>query len=66
MSITTPVLIPVPFCNSGNKASIPVDAPTTPDEANYASYEAGFPTITMIPTEANGIPPRGVDFNGIL
>ncbi len=66
MSITTPVLIPVPFCNSGNKASIPVDAPTTPDEANYASYEAGFPPITMIPTEANGIPPRGVDFNGIL
>lgn len=66
MSITTPVLVPVPFCNSGTKATIPVDAPTTPDEANYASYEAGFPPITMIPTEANGIPPRGVDFNGIL
>ena len=66
MSITTPVLIPVPFCNSGNKATIPVNTPTSPDEANYASYEAGFPPITMIPTEANGIPPRGVDFNGIL
>ena len=66
MSITTPVLIPVPFCNSGNKATIPVNTPTSPDEANYASYEAGFPPITMIPTEANGVPPRGVDFNGIL
>lgn len=66
MSITTPVLIPVPFCNSGNKATIPVNTPTSPDEANYASYEAGFPPITMIPTEANGIPPRGLDFNGIL
>ena len=66
MSITTPVLIPVPFCNSGNKATIPVSAPTSPDEANYASYEAGFPPVTMIPIEANGIPPRGVDFNGIL
>mgnify|MGYP007060509070 CR=1 FL=1 len=66
MSITTPVLIPVPFCNSGNKATIPGNTPTSPDEANYASYEAGFPPITMIPTEANGIPPRGVDFNGIL
>lgn len=66
MSITTPVLIPVPFCNSGNKATIPVSAPTSPDEANYASYEIGFPPATMIPIEANGIPPRGVDFNGIL
>ena len=66
MSITTPVLMPVPFCNSGNKATIPVEAPTTPEEANNASYEAGFPPVTMIATEANGIPPRGVDFNGIL
>ena len=66
MSITTPVLMPVPFCNSGNKATIPVEAPTTPEDANHASYEAGFPHVTMIATEANGIPPRGVDFNGIL
>ena len=66
MSITTPVLMPVPFCNSGNKATIPVEAPTTPEDANHASYEAGFPPVTMIPTEAMGIPPRGVDFNGIL
>ena len=66
MSITTPILIPIPFCNSGNKATIPVNPPTIPDEANYASYETGFPPVTMIPIEANGIPPRGRDLNGIL
>lgn len=59
----SPSLIPVPFANSGAKNTIPTTAPSTP---GLASLEAGFPPITMTPVAAGGIPPSGMDFNGIL
>jgi hypothetical protein len=43
---------------------IPLAAPVSP--ANSASYEKGFPAITMPTTPTSGLPPQGQDFNGIL
>ena len=57
-----PNLIIVPFANTGAKNTIP-DAPTG---TGKASYETGFPPITMTPIASGGIPPEGKDFNGVL
>lgn len=40
--------------------------PTTPAGDNTASYEQGFPPITMILKSAGGLPPKGQDMNQIL
>ena len=66
MSITKPTLLPVPFAISGAKNTIPIEADTTPGKSNYASYNLGFPPVTMIPVEAGGIPPEGMDLNGVF
>lgn len=42
---------------------IPVDAPVDPQ---LASFELGFPPITMTPQASGGLPPFGQDMNGIL
>lgn len=39
---------------------------TTPAGDNTASYEQGFPPITMILKSAGGLPPKGQDMNQIL
>lgn len=39
---------------------------TTPAGDNTASYDAGFPPITMILKSAGGLPPKGQDMNQIL
>lgn len=36
------------------------------DLPQQASWNAGFPSVTMTPLAAGGIPPRGQDFNGVL
>jgi hypothetical protein len=55
----------VPFSNYGSKSDIPiVQNPSYGPES--ASMNDGFPAITMTPETAGGLPPRGVDFNGIL
>src|SRR5205807_937641 len=63
--MTTPVIrpsnYPMPFAYSGSKNTI-AQAAASP----YASFEQGFPPITMQPIVAGGIPPQGKDFNGIL
>lgn len=66
MSLTTPVKMPVPFCNEGLKNTIPIEQMTTPGNTNRASFNAGFPQVTMLNEEAGGIAPEGMDFNGIL
>lgn len=55
----------VPFAESGNKNTIPVDSQigVTP---GAASFTDGFPPLTMTPLVAGGVPPYGADFNGIL
>lgn len=40
--------------------------PTTPAGDNTASYDQGFPPITMTLKSAGGLPPKGQDMNQIL
>ncbi len=53
----------VPFGVNGNRN--PIGA-TTPAGDNSASYDVGFPPITMILKSAGGLPPKGQDMNEIL
>lgn len=61
----TPTKTPVAFAASGSRRTIPVPSQvgTTP---GAASFTTGFPPLTFLPTAAGGVPPAGVDFNGIL
>lgn len=52
-----------PFGINGQREPI---LPTTPAGDNTASYELGFPPITMILKSAGGLPPKGQDMNQIL
>ncbi|WP_430629827.1 phage tail protein [Escherichia coli] len=54
---------PKPFGVNGQRVAI---LPTTPAGDNSASYEHGFPPITMILKSAGGLPPKGQDMNQIL
>lgn len=54
---------PKPFGVNGQRGVI---LPTTPAGDNSASYEQGFPPITMILKSAGGLPPKGQDVNQIL
>ncbi|MCC8367541.1 hypothetical protein J8V57_14895 [Xenorhabdus sp. PB61.4] len=60
-----PNLIPKPFAQNGQKDAIPAnhksDLPS-----QKATWDTGFPQITMMPVTAGGLPPSGRDFNGIL
>ncbi|WP_233628521.1 hypothetical protein [Citrobacter amalonaticus] len=52
-----------PFGINGQREPI---LPTTPSGDNTASYESGFPAITMTLKSAGGLPPKGQDMNQIL
>lgn len=54
---------PVPFAVNGPREAI---LSTTPTGDNQASYDVGFPAITMLLKSAGGLPPKGEDFNQIL
>lgn len=54
------------FSVNGTKNNIPVDATTETLAGSYATFDSGFPPLTMTPPVAGGIPPRGQDMNGIL
>ncbi len=54
---------PVPFGVNGLRESLPN---TTPAGDNTASYNLGFPPITMTLKSAGGLPPKGQDMNQIL
>ncbi|MBC2637161.1 hypothetical protein H7I78_25120, partial [Citrobacter braakii] len=58
-----PAKKPVPFAVNGPREAI---LETTPSGDNQASYDAGFPPITMILKSAGGKPPKGEDMNQIL
>ncbi len=62
MALTQPSYLTTAFANTGAKNTIPV--PVT--GSNLASWEIGFPPITMIPKTSGGEPPEGKDFNGIF
>lgn len=54
------------FGVNGLKNTIPVDSSTTTDNNGVATFDKGFPPITMQPLSAGGIPPSGKDMNGTL
>lgn len=60
-----PSKIPLPFATSGTKNTIPETTSGILAPGN-ASFDVGFPPVTMLPVVSGGIPPYGADFNGIL
>ncbi|MEQ1969611.1 hypothetical protein ABLA30_22205 [Xenorhabdus nematophila] len=60
-----PNLIPAPFAQNGHRDEIPAiyksDLPS-----QKATWDTGFPQITMMPVTAGGLPPSGRDFNGVF
>lgn len=65
MGAPLPPVIPEPFANAADPAFINV-IPDTTATPGAASYELGFPPLTMQPVAAGGKPPFGQDVNGIL
>lgn len=63
--MTNPFMIPQPFANNGNKNDIK-DVRDPIDPIQTASWLTGFPPVTMTPEEAGGLPPNGLDMNGVL
>ena len=60
-----PGKLTLPFANGGGKNTIPVASQIgiTP---GAASLTDGFPPLTRTPLAAGGVPPSGLDMNGIL
>lgn len=60
-----PVKLTLPFANTGSKNTVPVASQIgiTPGAASYAD---GFPPLTMTAVAAGGVPPSGLDFNGVF
>lgn len=54
---------PIAFGVNGPREDLP---DTTPSGDNTASYNSGFPPITMTLKSAGGLPPKGQDINQIL
>jgi hypothetical protein len=54
------------FGVNGLKNTIPVDSSSTTDNNGVATFDKGFPPITMQPLSAGGIPPSGKDMNGVI
>lgn len=53
------------WASSGNRNAIPVNSQVGVT-AGAASWMDGFPPLTMTPIAAGGIPPSGLDMNGVL
>ena len=60
-----PVLIPQAFAANGSKNNIQNTRQPGQDPEG-ATWSDGFPNVTMQPVESGGLPPKGMDFNGIL
>ncbi|HAI2062682.1 tail collar domain-containing protein [Escherichia coli] len=65
-SSDTPSRITKAFGVNGLKNTIPVDSSTSTDNNGVATFDKGFPQVTMQPLSAGGIPPSGKDMNGVL
>lgn len=61
----TPAKLVLPFANAGSKNTIPT-ASQIGITAGAASLTDGFPPLTRTPIAAGGVPPSGLDMNGIL
>lgn len=58
-------MVQIPFCNTGNKNAIQLTQQAGQDPED-ATYQDGFPPVTMLNEDAGGLPPKGLDFNGIF
>lgn len=58
-------MVKIPFCNTGNKNTIQLTQQAGQDPED-ATYQEGFPPVTMLNEDAGGLPPKGLDFNGIF
>ena len=58
-------MVKIPFCNTGNKNAIQLTQQAGQDPED-ATYQEGFPPVTMLNEDAGGLPPKGLDFNGIF
>ena len=58
-----PRKVALPFAENGEKNTIPEDSSPSP---GFASMNDGFPPLTRQPVGSGGIPPQGLDMNGIL
>lgn len=56
-------LISTPFAQEGDKTEI---QNVTGEFDNSATYQLGFPPLTMQSIRSGGKPPKGTDFNGVL
>ncbi|QXZ19063.1 hypothetical protein [Lelliottia amnigena] len=65
-SSDSPSRTPKAFGVNGLKNSIPVDSSPATDNNGIATFDKGFPPVTMQPLSAGGIPPAGQDTNGVL
>lgn len=63
--INAPSKLVLPFASAGAKNSIPV-ASQIGIVAGAASLTDGFPPLTRTPLAGGGVPPSGLDMNGIL
>lgn len=61
----SPAKLPLPFASAGAKNTIP-EASQIGITAGAASLTDGFPPLTRTPVAAGGVPPSGLDMNGIL
>lgn len=60
---TVPPVIPQPWAN--NNAALRNTIPNTTASPGLASWDQGFPSDTMQPVVAGGVPPFGQDMNGV-
>lgn len=65
-SSDSPTRIVKAFGVNGSKNTIPVESNSSTTSNGVATFDTGFPPITMQPLSAGGIPPSGQDFNGVL
>ena len=59
------ILTYIPFAVNGEKNTIQVYRQANQDQED-ATFSEGWPKITMIPLSSGGIPPKGLDINGVL
>lgn len=64
--MANPTFLPHAFAEAALPANITVPVPDAPTGSNAASWQQGFPPITMTPKASGGQPPQGQDMNGVL
>lgn len=64
-STDSPTKVVLPFANAGGRASIPVASQIGITDG-ASSLTDGFPPLTRTPISSGGVPPNGLEMNGIL